>query len=331
VTAFVAEIPAGALADRWSRRGSVVLSSVLEAVGFVVWTALPGLPGFAAGFVLWGLGGALASGAAEALVYEGLVAAGAPDAYPRVNGWISATQLLTQLPCALLASGLYAAGGYPLVGWVSVASCLVTAALALRFPEPPRVPDGDGDAVGMRAGLAAALRRRGMVLLVAALALVGGIDAVEEYFPVMAGEWGVPTTAVPLAVLAIPLAGAAGAALGGRAGRLPARRLGALLVAAAGLLAAAAVWGRSPALGVVALGYGCYMAVLVVAEARLQERITGRYRATITSVAAVGVEVTSLAVFGAWAVHGLAAVAVLVLAAAPVLALALRDRGRAVS
>jgi hypothetical protein len=73
------------------------------------------------------------------------------------------------------------------------------------------------------------------------------------------------------------------------------------------------------------------MAVLVVAEARLQERITGRYRATITSVAAVGVEVTSLAVFGAWAVHGLAAVAVLVLAAAPVLALALRDRGRAVS
>jgi predicted MFS family arabinose efflux permease len=322
VTGFLAEVPAGALADRWSRRGCLVLASVLEAAGFVVWTAVPGLPSFAAGFVLWGVGGALSSGAAEAVVYEGLAAAGAADAYPRVNGWISATELVAQLPTALLAAGLYAVGGYPLVGWASVGMCLATAALALRFPSPvPATGDDDGSP-GL--GVLRTLRRPGLGLLVLALALVGGIDAIEEYFPVLAGSWGVPTTAVPLAVLVVPLTGAVGAALGGRAGRLPGARLAGLLVVAAALLAAAGLWARPLALGAVALFYGLYLAVLVVAEARLQDRIAGRHRATITSVAALGVEVTSLGLFAAWAAGGPLAVAVLVLAVAPVLGRALK-------
>ena len=45
VTGFVTEVPAGALADRWSRRGVVVLAAVLQAVAFVVWTAAPGVLG----------------------------------------------------------------------------------------------------------------------------------------------------------------------------------------------------------------------------------------------------------------------------------------------
>jgi hypothetical protein len=330
VTGFLAEVPAGALADRWSRRGCVVLASVLEAAGFVVWTAVPGLPSFAAGFVLWGVGGALASGAAEALVYDGLAAAGAGGAYPRVNGWISATELAAQLPTALAAAGLFAVGGFPLVGWASVGVCLGTAVLALRFPEPAPSGDDDGaQAEGLRAGLTRALRRPGLGLLVLAMALVGGIDAIEEYFPVMAGLWGVPTAAVPLAVVGIPLAGAVGAALGGRAGRLPGGRLAVSLVAAGVLLALAGLWARPAALAAVAVFYGLYLAVLVVAEARLQDRIPGRYRATITSVAALGIEATSLLLFAAWVVRGPLAVAVLVVAVAPVLWAALRP-GRAV-
>jgi hypothetical protein len=89
------------------------------------------------------------------------------------------------------------------------------------------------------------------------------------------------------------------------------------------LLAVAAVWARPLALGAVAVGYGLHLAVLVVAEARLQERIRGRYRATLTSVAALGVELTALLVYAAWALRGTLGVAVLVLGAVPVLAAAL--------
>jgi hypothetical protein len=305
-----------------------VLASLLEAAGFALWTALPGLPAFAAGFVLWGLGGALASGAAEALVYDGLAGLGEEAAYPRVNGRIAATQLLAQLPSAALATGLFRLGGWPLVGWASVALCLLTAAVAARFPEAPHAggEDDDGGRVAARAVLAE-LRRPAVVLAVLAVAVVGGIDAVEEYFPVLAGGWGVPTALVPVAVVAIPLTGALGAALAGRAGRLPGAVPAGLLAAAGVLLAAAALWARPAALAVVAVAYGLYLAVLVGVEARLQERIPSRSRATLTSVAALGLELASLLVFAAWAVHGALAVAVLVLAAVPVLLLALRSRG----
>jgi hypothetical protein len=66
--------------------------------------------------------------------------------------------------------------------------------------------------------------------------------------------------------------------------------------------------------------------VLVVAEARLQDRIASRHRATITSVAGLGIELASLLVFAAWAVGGPIAVAVLVLAVVPVVRAGLRTR-----
>jgi MFS family permease len=128
VTSFVCEVPSGALADRWSRRGVVVLASVLQAAAFAVWTAAPALWAFALGFVIWGAGGALVSGASEALVYDGLAAVGAADSYVRVNGAMTAAELLVQIPTALAAGALFALGGYPAVGWASVAICLAAAA-----------------------------------------------------------------------------------------------------------------------------------------------------------------------------------------------------------
>lgn len=323
ITSFVAEVPAGVLADRWSRRGVVVLGGVLQAAAFAVWTAAPEAWAFAVGFAVWGLAGALVSGAAEALVYDGLAAVGAGDGYARVNGWMTAAELLVQVPTAFAAAALFAVGGYPLVGWASVAVCLAAAALALRFPEAPRTADEE-EALGQ--GVREALRSPALRVLVPAVALIGGLDAIEEYFPVLAGEWGVPTTAVPVAVLVIALAGAAGAALGGRADRLGSGPLLALLVAAAGFLALAALWARPAALGAVAVFYALYLAVLVAAEARLQDGIASRHRATITSVAGLGIELASLLVFAAWALAGPLAVAALTVAVVPVVRAGLRTR-----
>jgi hypothetical protein len=129
-----------------------------------------------------------------------------------------------------------------------------------------------------------------------------------------------------MAVLVIALAGAAGAALGGRADRLPSGALLLMLVLAGLLLAGAAVWARPAALVLVAVFYALYLGVLVVAEARLQERIASSHRATITSVAGVGIELASLLVFAAWALAGPLAVAVLVLAVVPVVRAGLHVR-----
>jgi predicted MFS family arabinose efflux permease len=161
-------------------------------------------------------------------------------------------------------------------------------------------------------------------LAVVAVALLGSLDAIEEYFPVMARERGVPTELVPAAVLVVGLAGAAGAALAGRAARLPSRALPALLALSAVLLAAGALGGGPAAVVAVAVSYGLYLAVLVVGEARLQEQLPGSVRATVTSVAGLGVETGALLVFGAWALGGALAVAVLFAAVVPVVAGGLR-------
>ncbi|GIH17264.1 hypothetical protein Raf01_54360 [Rugosimonospora africana] len=342
---FVAEVPAGALADRYSRRGILAGGAVLQACGYGLWLLVPSFAGFAGGFVLWGVAGALTSGTVEALLYDGLAATGAEESYPTVYGRVEAAGLLVQLPAAGCASVLFSFGGYPLVGWVSVGWCLATAALAFRLPRQappdPAEPQSSVDTpaagpdrslVGplkrlahtLRTGLVDTLTRpslRNAVMLVAAL---GGMDAVEEYFPVMAAGWGVPEAWVPVAVLSIPLAGAAGAMLGSAAGGVGRRALAAGLLGSALALAAAAGLHRPAGLAAVALFYALYRMVLVVVDARLQERIASSPRATATSVASLGTELASLGLFAAWASGGVPAVALLFSALAAVLPRLLR-------
>jgi MFS family permease len=317
LTSIMAEVPMGALADRFSRRSSLVAASVLQAVGYVLWITLPGFAGFAAGFVLWGLGGALHSGAYEALLYDGLAAVGEESLFAQVSGRVTALNLITDVPTAALATVLFAVGGYQLAGWVSVGVCLVGAWVASRFPEPPRGTDDDelGYVEMLKVGLREAARSRGVRHALIVVALLGGLDAVEEYFPLIARDWGVPTGMVPLAMVAISLAGAAGAALGGRAYGLRTRTLAVFLGVGVAVLVFSGVLHTQVGLLAVAAFYGLYRVVLVVAEARLQDSIEGPARATVTSVAQIGVEVSALGVYGVWAlgeVFGVAALVALV-------------------
>jgi len=309
----------------------LVVSGVFQAAAYLLWTVVPGYPAFAAGFVLWGLGGSFASGALEALLYDGLAAAGAEDRYPRLYGRVSAMGLLAQIPAAVAATVLFSTGGFALVGWASVASCLAAAAVATRLPEAPPAAAtggaGDGDGHGdpapepgylavLGSGLAEAARRPAVRAAVVAAALLGGLDGLEEYFPLLARDWGVATSVVPLAVLAIPLVGALGAALGGHAARLRSGALGALLAAAAIVSSGAGLLRRPAGVAGIAVAYGLYRLVLVVADARLQQRIEGPARATVTSVASLGTDLCAIGLYAAWAADLRVVVAVMALAMA---------------
>ena len=359
---IVAEVPSGALADRVGRRAALVTGALVQAVGFACWVVFPGFAGFAAGFVLWGLGSALASGAQEALLHDGLAAVGAEEHYARIQGWVGAAGLAVQVPTAGVATALFVVGGYAAAGWASVATCVGTALLAARLPEaappPPAVvqedtdqapswtrppdhaapstgapvsPDFSADEASylatLRAGVGEVAGRPPLLRAVLAFGLLYGVDAFEEYFPLVARDLHVATALVPAALLAVPLVGALGAALGGPANRLGAGALAAVLAVGAGLLGITATVAHPAALAGVALFYGLYRAVLVVADARLQERITGPARATVTSVANVVAELPSFAVYAAWAVGGTGAMAVLVAVVAAVLPVLLRRDG----
>ncbi|MDO3647554.1 MFS transporter [Nocardia mangyaensis] len=138
VTSFVLEVPSGAWADTVSRRGLLILSCVLQAACFAGWMLVPTFAGFALGFLLWGIAGALESGTFEALIYDDLVARGEPSAYASIMGWARGAQEGTVLVAILAAAPLFAWGGFPLVGWVSVGIGVLHTLTAFALPAAPK-------------------------------------------------------------------------------------------------------------------------------------------------------------------------------------------------
>ncbi|NEW38283.1 MFS transporter [Nocardia cyriacigeorgica] len=335
-TAFLLEVPSGAWADTVSRRGLLVLSGVLLTTGFTLWTVVPNYFGFAAGFVVWGVSGALRSGTFEALLYDELSVRGEPSAFPRILGYTRAATETAVLIAILAATPLYLVGGYPLIGWVSVAMAVAHTAVALTLPAAPKsVSAGEVDELEdepdtvpaaattptarpitrylsmLRSGVGEATRIKSVRNGVLLGALLYGITAFDEYFALVAGEAGVATAVVPVLVGITVVGSLIGSVTAGRTETMRARTMG-IAVAVAGVLfiAGAVVVGlavRWPAAmyvltgsGFIALGisYGIVYNATVVSAARLQDAIEGPARATVTSVSGLLSEVVSLAAFG---------------------------------
>ncbi|MBG0822594.1 MFS transporter [Planomonospora sp. ID91781] len=351
VTGIVLEVPSGVWADAVSRRLLLVLAPLPAAAGYALWVAAPSYWAFALGFVLWGIRGAMASGAFEALVYEELDRLGEAGRYARVIGRAEVAGMCGVAAATAAAGPVFAAGGHGALGAASVLACLLCSVAGLAFPEhrARRSPEEDGPdedgpdglrryAAVLRAGLAEVRGDRSVrraLLLVPATAAVWG--ALEEYVALLAQETGVPGPAVPLWVLLVWSGVTAGALLAGAGHRLGARGFAALLGLGALALAGGALSGRPGGLAAVAAAFCVFQLASVTADARLQDGITGPSRATVTSLASLGTGLATVLVYGlyaaasAFAGHGvvfaLFAVPYGLLALVPVRG-ALRRRGR---
>jgi len=308
-------VPSGLWADLFSRRLLLTLAPLLSGAGFALWTWLPGYPAFAAGFVLWGAGSSLRSGTLQALVYEELARADASESYARLIGRSQALGTTATMAATALAGPVLGAGGYPAVGLASVVVCLLGAAVGRTFPEPSRAPggrtdqgheeEGDGDGDGDGASFAAVLRAglgelrasrsaRHAVLLVSA---VTGVLAIDEYVPLLIRSMEVADATVPLLVLLVT----AGVAAGGWCAGRGADRLGPALAVAAVALAAGAAGGSPLGTPLLAVAFGIFQWAMVTCDARLQDRVTDRARATVSSMAGFGAEVLSVLLFAGYA------------------------------
>ncbi|WP_346122100.1 MFS transporter [Micromonospora coerulea] len=323
-TSIVVEVPSGAWADAVSRRLLLVLAPLLPAAGFALWLLASSYPAFAVGFVLWGAGGALRSGALEALVFTELDRLAATDRYARLTGRARTTEVLAAAASAAVAVPVFAVGGYPAVGLASVLACLLAAAVAARFPEhrparQPAVPTSAPDSLrplddlpaegadepgwrdSLRAGLAEARAGhavRAAVLLVPAVTAVwGGLD---EYTSLLARETGVAEAAVPLLLLLLWAGMTVGGLLAPVGERLTNRGYAGLLVLAAATLAAGALVGRPVGFLLLAVAFAAFQLATVLADVRLQARITGTARATVTSVAGMATDLTIIAFYGGY-------------------------------
>jgi MFS family permease len=322
VGAIVFEVPSGAWADAVSRRLLLRLAPLVTAAGYALWVLLPSYPAFALGFVLWGAGGALVSGALEALVWTELDRLSASGRYARLLGRAKTAGVLGALVAGAVAGPVLAAGGYLAVGAASVLACLLAAAVAARFPEhrepsalPSRPDDAppaeDGTELGwwgnLRAGVAQ-LRTdrpvRAAVLLVALVAADWG--ALDEYTPLLARDTGVGVAAVPLLLLLLWAGVTVGGLLAPLGERLGHRGYAGLLALVAVGLAAGALVGHPAGFVLLAVAFGAAQLATVLADVRLQARISGTSRATVTSLAGMA---TDVAIIVGYLGYGLVATA----------------------
>lgn len=328
VAGFVFELPSGLWADVFSRRRLLAASPLLTGAGFALWTFLPSYPSFAAGFVLWGVATALRSGTLQALVYEELARVGAAGSYARLMGRSQALGTTAIMLANGVAAPVLAAGGYRAAGVVSVLACVACSALALTLPESrtastaPDAPDRAGpDRAGpdgerpedagpedaeedegpflevLRDGwgqVRRVPRVRGALVLAAA---VMGFAAMDEYLPVLGEAMVAGAALVPLLMLVVGVGETAGGWLAGRG----VRWLAPALVGAAVCMALGAAGGRVEGIVLVAVAFGVIEWARVAVEARLQEQISDRSRATVMSMAGFGAEVAAVLVFAGYA------------------------------
>jgi MFS family permease len=303
-SSLVLEVPSGAWADAVSRRLLLIVGPLFTAVAFVSWAIFPTYWVFALGFLLWGLKGALGSGALEALIYEELERVGAADRYATIMGRASAAGTVGVVLAMAFAAPVLALGGYPAVGVVSAVVGLLTAGVAVAFPEH-RTSAGGGEenvAESLRAGLGEVRRVpsvRAAVLVVAVVAAIWG--ALEEYTPLLILDTGVPVAGVPLFELLIWSGVAVGGLFAGRAERLGRAGLTALLLGSVAALTAGALVRHPAGMVLVAVAFGGFQLATVLADVRLQNSITGPARATVTSLAGMTTDVGTIAVYACYA------------------------------
>ncbi|MEU4556017.1 MFS transporter [Micromonospora violae] len=332
---IVFEVPSGAWADVVSRRLLLSLAPLATAAGFALWVLVPSYPAFALGFLLWGAGGALVSGALEALVWTELDRLGAVDRYARVLGRARTAGVLGVVVSGVLAGPVLAAGGYPAVGAASVLAGLLAAIVATRFPEhrapaaarlpvaepvlaarsvgaapsepdtvsPPSLDD-EGDPGWwdtLRAGVSQVRIRppvRSAVLLVAVVAADWG--ALDEYTPLLALDTGVGAQAVPLLLLLLWAGVTVGGLLAPAGERLGSRGYPALLALVGVALAGGALLRHPAGFVLLAVAFGAAQLATVLADARLQARITGTSRATVTSLAGMATDVLIIVTYAGY-------------------------------
>lgn len=137
VATIIAEVPTGAIADRFGRRTALGLSAFGFAAGIALFASL-GYPLLVLGYVLMAVTRTLLSGSGDALLFDTLRCIGRTDEYERHAG--RARALAT---ASLLAATLFAG---PIVSWLGFQATILFSAVgmglagvaALLLREPPR-------------------------------------------------------------------------------------------------------------------------------------------------------------------------------------------------
>ncbi len=288
---LLGEIPTGYVSDRWGRRKTLMLGSVLRLLGLGTYCLGTGLPHFVAAEILIALGLSFHSGTVDALLYDTLLEDGKTQGYRRASGinraWFFGAEGLASLLGGLLASINLRWPFY--ASLVPYTGTLLISAL-LREPHRHR-PQVAGHLRTMLAIAAQTVRSRHLRLTVILFSVLSTMGLSLFWFtqPYQTAV-GLPLVFFGIAHTVVVWCGAVASRVTHRLERWVSDRA-LLLWLALGLMGSYVFLAAFPSLGILLLfplGRMCWAIVMPLTNDMVNRHTSSDVRATVLSVKAFG-------------------------------------------
>ena len=138
VALVIAEVPTGAIADRWGRRTSLFLGGCGFTIASVAFAFSSTYPMLAASYAIMAVSMTLYSGAGHALLFDTLRQLGRTNEYEKHVGRSEAGAFAAMLVATLLGGPITALVGFSNTILIGGAALAMAAVIALLLREPPR-------------------------------------------------------------------------------------------------------------------------------------------------------------------------------------------------
>ena len=288
------ELPSGLLSDLWGRKKTLLLGSALKAVSFSLLPLWSSYEGFLFYHLTMGIALSMISGGDVALLYDSYLAAGGEKS--RGTAVLGNAKLASQTGTTVsaLLGGAIVTLSYGHLLWANAILSWIPVFLVLRLIEPPSSLDRGKKRVEELKGILSTTLVRDAATRLVFLNLVAWGTGGLVMFWVNQKYW--QESGVPLASFGVLLAGyGLVAGLAGRSAALGGTRLGRRpLLAAVGVLPIIAYFGMASFLGWGGILLGILAPVgrglgEVLFLESLNERISSTFRATVISMAQLGI------------------------------------------
>ncbi len=141
----LAEIPTGAIADRFGRRVSLMLGSGMFAIAVAIFGIAESYIVILLAYTAWGLGLTFQSGADTAILYDSMKRAGREDEFQKVNSRLWALTSLAVLIAILIGAPIASATSYsvPILMSAAIAVCAIPVAFLMHEPREERESEAE--------------------------------------------------------------------------------------------------------------------------------------------------------------------------------------------
>ncbi len=294
------EVPSGAWADTYSRKWMVVASALFKSLGFFIWYLWQDFPGYALGFIAWGFGSSIRSGAFEALLHDLLTEWNESLRFTFHFGRIRAVATLSVVAGELLG-GLLIVNGYDFVLIVSMIIPIVATLPFIVFVSDVEKRESIADQrylQHLKAGMREAFVNKAILFIILSTAfLLTAHGVFDEFVPPVLSERGFSLAVVAYLAAPIYLAQSSGEFFANRFSGISLGQLLRLMIVGTCFLFSIywlPAWANPLAIGLFFFIFGLASTLLA---GLLQQKIEGTSRATVTSIASLGDNVGAIVWF----------------------------------